>query len=184
MGSDDVGRGAVRFSSSPLVASVALVALVALVPLPSGIACAQRPIDAERALVAETALYRHAELYGIEVQSMVGFLYLRGAAPDEDAVEKALELARTVPGIQEVRNRMQLRDVDSRRLPDSRIAADVMRVIGMLPGLDATVRDGHVAVSGDARDPLAAQQLVARLRQVEGIRTLDLEGLRYASAEP
>ncbi len=115
---------------------------------------------------------------------MVGFLYLRGSAPDEEAVEKALELARAVPGIQEVRNRMQLRELDSRRLPDSEIAADVMRVIGMLPGLDAKVRDGHVAVSGDARDPLQAQRLVARLREVEGIRTLDLKGLRYAFAEP
>lgn len=168
-----------RIRSAPLAVLVALIALV-----PGGVARAQRPIDAERTLVAETALYRHAELYAIEVQSMVGFLYLRGSAPDEDAVAKALELAGAVPGIQEVRNRMQLRDVDSRRLPDSRIAAEVMGVIGMLPGLDATVSSGHVAVSGDARDPLQAQRLVARLRRVEGIRTLDLKGLRYTSAEP
>ncbi len=177
MGSEGVGRSVARVSSGPLVALIALVAW-------AGVARAQRPIDAQRTLVAETALYAHAELYGIEVQSMVGFLYLRGSAPDEDAVAKALELTRDVPGIQEVRNRMQLRDVDSRRLPDSQIAVDVMRVIGMLPGLDATVSDGHVAVSGDAQDPLQAQRLVARLRQVVGIRTLDLKGLRYAFEEP
>ena len=134
--------------------------------------------------MAETALYRHAELYGIEVQSMVGFLYLRGSAPDAAAVEKALELARGVPGIQEVRNRMQLREADPLRVPDPEIAARVMRVLGMLPGLDAKVRDGHVTISGDARDPVRAQQLVVRLREVEGIRTLDLQGLRYASVAP
>lgn len=141
---------------------------------------AQRPIDAERALVVERTLYRHAELIGVEVQSMVGFLYLRGTVPSEAAERKALRLGGEVAGIQEVRNRIQVRAMPRKKLPDAEVAVAVMQIIAASPGLKATVRDGKVAVRGQAPGPVEAHALVSRLRRLEGVRTLELGELGYA----
>jgi hypothetical protein len=174
------GAAASGFLGGP--AGLAAAALLALA-LPHG-ALAQRAIDAERTLRVEAELYRHPELFAVEVQSMMGFVYLRGTAPDASAVEKGVALAAAVEGVREVRNRIRLRQPGTAEVPDSEIAARVAEIVTELPGLDATVREGRVAVRGEAPDVLRAHELIARLRRVEGIRSLELSELRTPEAAP
>ncbi len=168
-------------SSARIVAGLSLCVSLLGATTP---ALGQRPVDLERALAAEALLYRHPELWGVEVQSMMGFLYLRGHAPNEEAAQKAVDLVSQGKGIQEVRNRIRVREQRPAHAPDAEIAVRVAEIVGAVPGLDATVRDGGVALQGDVPDAVRAHDLVVELRRVEGIRTLELAGLSYVSSSP
>jgi osmotically-inducible protein OsmY len=163
-------------SALPLLLGAALL----LWPL-AGLA--QRPIDARRSLEAQRALYRHPELIDVEVQSLMGVLYLRGTAPSRDAIRRAEELASGVEGVTEVRNRVRLNDTSRPKASDEEILAEIQARLGQSPELDhsvrVSVRSGSVALSGAVANPLVATWVTEAVRGVEGVRTLRFEGLRY-----
>jgi osmotically-inducible protein OsmY len=158
-----------------------LLGTLLLLWAPAGLA--QRPIDARRALEVQRALYRHPELIDVDVQSLMGILYLRGTAPGSEAIRRAEELASGVENVSEVRNRVRLNDARRPKVSDDKILNEIRARLADRPQLDqavqVSVRSGSVALSGTVAGPLAASWVTEAVRSVDGVRTLRFEGLRY-----
>jgi osmotically-inducible protein OsmY len=143
----------------------------------------RRPSDARAGLEVRRLLYRDAGLIEVEVRVVMGILYLRGTVADIPARDRAEALAGGAPGVEQVRNRIRLRDPSRGRRPDAEIDADVRRALaglGAPPALRVAVRDGGVSLSGSVGDPQAwavLEACVEAVRRVSDVQTIDLGGL-------
>lgn len=138
-------------------------------------AAAQREVDAERALALQRLLYRDPALIGIEVVCVMDVVFLWGPAPSEAAIRRAVALARQgadPSGATRIRPHLRVGNGRPPGVKDGVLRDRIERATGET----ASVRSGGVTLSAEATDPRATSALIERVRRIEGVRTIRLEG--------
>ncbi|MFQ5513876.1 MAG: BON domain-containing protein [Myxococcota bacterium] len=151
-------------------------------------AAAQSTADGKRTLKAEKIFYKNPGMIEIEVRAMRGTLMMTGYVPTEEHLKKADELAQKVRGIKDIRNRIRVREPDVASGGDEAIQIKIDKAIeededlakAKAKGkLEVTVAEGNVTVKGKVTDWTVAQSLVNDIKRIPGVRTLDLDKLKY-----
>ncbi len=146
-------------------------------------AFAQGAKDAKLTLKAQQALYKEPGMIGVDVQSMMGMIYVRGNVATDEASAQAAELAK-VKGAKEVRNRLKVSEPDVAAAPDDEIKAKIDAAIAedqdlKKAKLDVAVTDGNVKVEGKVYDYTVAGTLISDVRRISGVKSIDFEKLKY-----
>ena len=147
-------------------------------------AFAQGARDAKLGLKAAKVIYKDAELIDVEVQVMGGgMIYLRGTVPSEEASKRAEEVA-NVRGAKDVRNRLKVTEPDVAAAPDDQIKMKIDEKIAededlSKSKLEIMVDSGNVKIEGKVSDYTVAATLIDDVRDVDGVKSIDFEKLKY-----
>jgi osmotically-inducible protein OsmY len=144
---------------------------------------AQGAKDAKMTLKAQKALYKEAGLIQVDVQSMMGMIYVRGTVASEEASKKAATLAK-IKGAKEVRNRIKVGEVDIAAAGDDQIKSKIAEVVAgdedlSKSKLDISVAEGNVKIEGKVSDYTVAGTLISDLRKIDGVKSIDFDKLKY-----
>ena len=149
-------------------------------------ASAQSPADAKRTLKIGKEFYKEPGLMEVKIQSMRGMIMLTGSVATEDMSKKAEAIAKDQKGIKEVRNRIVVRPPDVATPTDAEILAKIEKSIEndeelqkLRRKLEIEVKERNVVVTGDLADYSQASSLVAEIRRIRGVNTLDYSKLNY-----
>jgi osmotically-inducible protein OsmY len=150
---------------------------------------AQSPADAKRTLKAWEAFYVEPGMAEADVRYMRGTLLITGYVPTEEHMKKADELAKTLKGVKEVRNRLRVREPIVAAGGDAEICAKIDQKVeedeetqkakakGQLE--IKCEGGGNVTVSGKVNDYTVASSLINDVRKTDGIRTINFSELKY-----
>ncbi len=146
-------------------------------------AFAQGAKDAKLTLKAQKALYKEPGMIEVDVQSMMGMIYVRGSVASDEVSAKAADLAK-VKGAKEVRNRLKISEPDVAAASDDEIKAKIDSAIAddadlKKAKLDIAVTDGNVKFEGKVADYTVAGTLISDVRRISGVKSIDFEKLKY-----
>jgi hypothetical protein len=146
--------------------------------------------DQKRSLKAMELFYKEPGMCDVEVQTMRTTLMLTGTVPTEEHKKKADELAGKVRGVQDIRNRLNVRppEVAAGSVPcteilskiDKEIAEDEDLSQAKARGLDVQCEgSGDLKIRGRVPDYTVARGLVSDVRRTRGCNSIDFEELKY-----
>ena len=153
-------------------------------------ALAQSTADAKRTLKASKLFYKEPGMIEVDVRAMRKTLMLTGSVPDEATQAKADELAGEIRGIDDVRNRLRVRepDVAAGQVTDDQLKEKIKVRISEDEELDKAftkgkfeydVENGAVTLKGKLGDWSQAGSLVSVVRRIPGVQTLNFDDLKY-----
>ena len=151
-------------------------------------AVAQSTADGKRTLKAEKIFYKEPGMIEVTLRAMRGTLMMTGYVATEENLKKADELAEKVKGIKDIRNRIRVRDPEVASAGDDIITAKIDKAIeddedlarAKAKGkLEIEVSEGNVVAKGKLPGWDIAQTLVNDIKKIGGVKTLNLDKLKY-----
>lgn len=151
-------------------------------------AVAQSTADGKRTLKAEKIFYKEPGMIEVTLRAMRGTLMMTGYVATEENLKKADELAEKVKGVKDIRNRIRVRDPEVASAGDDIITAKIDKAIeededlarAKAKGkLEIEVSEGNVAAKGKLPGWDIAQTLVNDIKKIGGVKTLNLDDLKY-----
>jgi osmotically-inducible protein OsmY len=151
-------------------------------------AVAQSTADGKRTLKAEKIFYKEPGMIEITLRAMRGTLMMTGYVATQENLKKADELAEKVKGIKDIRNRIRVRDPEVASAGDDIITAKIDKAIeedddlarAKAKGkLEIEVSEGNVVAKGKLPGWDIAQTLVKDIKKIGGVKTLNLDDLKY-----
>jgi osmotically-inducible protein OsmY len=151
-------------------------------------AVAQSTADGKRTLKAEKIFYKEPGMIEVTLRAMRGTLMMTGYVATDENLKKADELAEKVKGIKDIRNRIRVRDPEVASAGDDTITAKIDKAIeededlarAKAKGkLEIEVSEGNVVAKGKLPGWDIAQTLVNDIKKIGGVKTLNLDDLKY-----
>ena len=151
-------------------------------------AVAQSTADGKRTLKAEKIFYKEPGMIEVTLRAMRGTLMMTGYVATQENLKKADELAEKVKGIKDIRNRIRVRDPEVASAGDDIITAKIDKAIeededlarAKAKGkLEIEVSEGNVVAKGKLPGWDIAQTLVKDIKKIGGVKTLNLDDLKY-----
>lgn len=153
-------------------------------------ALAQSTADAKRTLKASKLFYKELGMIEVDIRAMRKTLMLTGSVPTEEHKARADELAGKVRGVDDIRNRLRVRepDVAAGTVSDEDLLAKIAVKIEEDQELakakarekfEYSVSEGNVVITGKLGDWSQAFSLIGAVRRIPGVQTLDFDKLRY-----
>jgi osmotically-inducible protein OsmY len=151
-------------------------------------AVAQSTADGKRTLKAEKIFYKESGMIEVTLRAMRGTLMMTGYVATDENLKKADELAEKVKGIKDIRNRIRVRDPEVASAGDDTITAKIDKAIeddedlarAKAKGkLEIEVSEGNVVAKGKLPGWDIAQTLVNDIKKIGGVKTLNLDDLKY-----
>lgn len=151
-------------------------------------AVAQSTADGKRTLKAEKIFYKEPGMIEVTLRAMRGTLMMTGYVATDENLKKADELAEKVKGIKDIRNRIRVREPEVASAGDDIITAKIDKAIeededlarAKAKGkLEIEVSEGNVVAKGKLPGWDIAQTLVNDIKKIGGVKTLNLDDLKY-----
>ncbi len=151
-------------------------------------AVAQSTADGKRTLKAEKIFYKEPGMIEVTLRAMRGTLMMTGYVATDENLKKADELAEKVKGIKDIRNRIRVREPEVASAGDDIITAKIDKAIeededlarAKAKGkLKIEVSEGNVVAKGKLPGWDIAQTLVKDIKKIGGVKTLNLDDLKY-----
>jgi len=149
---------------------------------------AQSPADAKRTLKIWKSLYKEPGMMEVDARYMRGTVLMTGDVETEEIQAKANEIISAERGVKEVRDRLRVRppDVAAGSVPCETIMAKIEKEIEEDEELaqgrrkyDVTCDAGNIVIKGQMNDYTLASTLLNEIRKIDGVATMDFEGLKY-----
>ncbi len=149
--------------------------------------------DQKRSLKAMELFYKEPGMCDVEIQAMRTTLMITGNVPSEDVKKKADELGAKIRGVQDVRNRLNVKppEVAAGSVPCDQILKKVEEEIAEDEdlsqakargpgGLDVKCEgSGDLKIAGRVPDYTVAKGLISDVRRIQGCNTIDFAELKY-----
>ena len=147
---------------------------------------AQSAADAKRTIKAQRKYYKEPGYIGAEIRYMRGTLLVTGWVATEALVEKATGIGESVKGVEDMRNRLVVKDYDGAAPPDSEGLAKIDERIDtdedlarVRRKLEITVDGGGVTIVGKVSDYAQVAAIIRSVRKVPGVVSINFDKFKW-----